>query len=68
MTNSESNFVRIIREICEEEQISLQSYSFDWIFELQKHGKVRYILGYQFDLNTASVNRGQRDHDSSRNS
>jgi glutathione synthase/RimK-type ligase-like ATP-grasp enzyme len=56
MTNSESNFVRIIREICEEEQISLQSYSFDWIFELQKHGKVRYILGYQFGLNTASVN------------
>ena len=56
MTNSESNFVRIIKEICEEEQISLKSYSFDWIFELAKNGTIRYILGYQFGLNTASVN------------
>ena len=56
MTNSESNFVKIIKEICEEEQISLTSYSFDWIFELSKNGKIRYILGYQFGLNTASVN------------
>ncbi len=56
MTNSESNFVRIIKEICEEEQISLKSYSFDWIFELAKNGRIRYILGYQFGLNTASVN------------
>ena len=56
MTNSESNFVKIIKEICEEEQISLKSYSFDWIFELAKNGRIRYILGYQFGLNTASVN------------
>ncbi len=56
MTNSESNFVKIIKEICEEERISLRSYSFDWIFELAKDGKIRYILGYQFGLNSASVN------------
>ena len=56
MTNSESNFVKIIKEICEEEQISLKSYSFDWIFELAKNDRIRYILGYQFGLNTASVN------------
>ena len=56
MTNSESNFVKIIKEICEEEQISLTSYSYDWIFELARDGKIRYILGYQFGLNTASVN------------
>ena len=56
MTNSESNFVRIIKEICAEEQIRLTSYSFDWIFELVKDGKINYILGYQFGLNSASVN------------
>ena len=56
MTNSESNFVKIIKEICEEEQISLTSYSYDWIFELARDRKIRYILGYQFGLNTASVN------------
>jgi glutathione synthase/RimK-type ligase-like ATP-grasp enzyme len=56
MTNSESNFVKIIKEICTEEQIHLTSYSFDWIFELEKEGKINYILGYQFGLNSASVN------------
>lgn len=56
MTNSESNFVKIIKEICAEESIRLTSYSFDWIFQLEKNGKIRYILGYQFGLNSASVN------------
>ena len=56
MTNGESNYVAIIREICAEEGITLQSYSFDWIFRLTKNGKTGYILGYQFGLNAASVN------------
>ena len=56
MTNSETNFVKIIKEICAEEQIHLTSYSFDWIFQLEKNGRICYILGYQFGLNQASVN------------
>ena len=56
MTNSESNYVAIIREICAEEGIELQSFSFDWIFRLTKNGKTGFILGYQFGLNSASVN------------
>ena len=48
MTNSESNYVAIIREICAEEGIELQSFSFDWIFRLTKNGKTGFILGYQF--------------------
>ena len=56
MTNSESNYVAIIREICAEEGIVLQSFSFDWIFRLTKNGKTGFILGYQFGLNSASVN------------
>ena len=56
MTNSESNYVAIIREICTEEDIALQSFSFDWIFRLTKNGKTGFILGYQFGLNSASVN------------
>ena len=47
MTNSESNYVAIIREICAEEGIELQSFSFDWIFRLTKNGKTGFILGYQ---------------------
>ena len=60
MTNSESNYVAIIREICTEEDIALQSFSFDWIFRLTKNGKTGFILGYQFGLNSASVKTALR--------
>ena len=53
--NSESNFVKIIKEICNDESIQLLSFSYDWIFRLEKDGLIRHILGYQFDLNTAAV-------------
>lgn len=56
MTNSESNFVKIIREICAEEDIVLRSYSADWIFMLEKEGRRGIIMGCQFGLNSASVN------------
>ncbi len=56
MENSARNFVRIITEICEEENIELESYSYDWIFRLHKDGVYNYIMGYQFGLNSASVN------------
>ena len=56
MKNSETNFVKIIREICAEENIILKSYSADWIFRLEKDGVHDIILGYQFGLNSASVN------------
>lgn len=55
MTNSASNFVKMIKEICGEENIDLKSFSHDWVFRLQKNGVNRYLIGYQFGLNTASV-------------
>lgn len=55
MENSERNFVKIIKEICEEENIQIESFSYDWIFKLHKNGVYNYILGYQFGLNTCSV-------------
>ena len=56
MQNAETNFVKIIREVCREEEIELRSYSADWIFRLDKNGRHDVILGYQFGLNSASVN------------
>ena len=56
MQNAETNFVKIIREVCREEDIELRSYSADWIFRLDKNGRHDVILGYQFGLNSASVN------------
>lgn len=53
--NSASSYVRMIKEICYENNIEWKSFSYDWVFELSKNSKTRYILGYQFDLNTAAV-------------
>ena len=55
MKNSTRRFVKIISEICEEENIALQSFSYDWIFSLFKNGVYNYIIGYQFGLNSSSV-------------
>lgn len=55
MKNATRPFVAMITEICEEEGISVESFSFDWIFRLCKNGVYQYIYGYQFGLNAASV-------------
>ncbi|MBQ1377922.1 MAG: hypothetical protein IIY77_08115 [Lachnospiraceae bacterium] len=55
MAAKKSNFLRILEDICREEGISLDSFSYGWGHRLRKDGRTRYILGYQFPLNTASV-------------
>lgn len=57
MENRESQYVKILNEICREEGIALSSYSSDWAFMLEKEGKKAFILGYQFGLNPSSVER-----------
>ena len=56
MINKKRNFVRIINEICVEENIALDSLSYDWIFRLSKENKANFIMGYQFGLNLAVSN------------
>lgn len=46
-------FSKIIQEICNENNIKISRMSDDWIMELKKGGKTRYILGYKFDLNSS---------------
>ncbi|MGN0298422.1 MAG: RimK family alpha-L-glutamate ligase [Lachnospiraceae bacterium] len=53
MENSQTNFVKMIYEICKEDNIAVQSYSSDWAFRLEKNGVFHFIQGYQFGLNSA---------------
>lgn len=46
-----NSFRKIIKEICEEEQITVSFLSKDWITVLEKNNKTKYIAGYKFDLN-----------------
>ncbi len=49
-----SNFVRLIKEICKEQEITLSSFGGDWVFLLEKEGKRTFIHGYQFGLDLAA--------------
>ena len=50
-----SEFDKIIKEICEEENIELITYQDNWLKELRKDNKVRFIAGYKFSLNNQSI-------------
>lgn len=49
------NYARIIKEICQENDISCTSFSDDWSFRLEKDEKVKYIYGYRFGLDNGSI-------------
>lgn len=55
MKNSDRQLIKIIRDICAERGITLETYSFDWILKLTYKGKVMFIYGYQFPLNDAAA-------------
>jgi hypothetical protein len=55
MNNSQRMLVKIISEICAENDYKLERYSFDWILQLKKVGKTARVFGYQFENNTATA-------------
>jgi len=55
MKNSQRVMVNIIEEICVEENILCERFSYDWIFRLSKNGKIAHIFGYQFENNSATA-------------
>lgn len=54
MKNSQRNYNSLIKEICNEENIKVETFSDNWIFRLNKDSKYRHILGYRFELNTGT--------------
>ena len=53
MSMSDRQIVKIIREICEENNISFKLYCYDWVMQLEINNKSVYIFGYQFQNNSA---------------
>ena len=51
--SSEKPFFRIMDEICKEKNIKQDIISYGWITKLQKENVSKYIICYQFDLNSA---------------
>lgn len=46
-------FFKIMDELCEEKNIKQEIISYGWITQLKKENVSKYIIGYQFDLNSA---------------
>lgn len=51
----ESQIFKIIKEICNEENIKLKGYSFNYILELKKNDKKLFVFGNKFPNNNASA-------------
>ena len=51
--NQDKPFFKIMDEICLERNIKQDIISYGWITKLQKGNVSKYIIGYQFDLNSA---------------
>lgn len=48
-------FLRMLSEICAEQNITLERYSLGWVRVLTKGASTHYITGYKFDLNPAAA-------------
>jgi glutathione synthase/RimK-type ligase-like ATP-grasp enzyme len=55
MQNSERVLTKILREVCEEQGVAVRAFSADWIFHLSRADTVRYVFGYDFDLNPCTA-------------
>lgn len=45
-------YCSILYSICQEENINFQLLSLNWVKRLEKAGRIHYIVGYKFDLNS----------------
>lgn len=52
--SEEKIFIKIIKELCKEFQINIESKSREWILKLTKGENVKYIIGKKFPLNSES--------------
>jgi len=55
IANQSRILATLLREICAEQGISIQSFSGDWIFRLSSGAASSYVFGYDFALNAATA-------------
>jgi glutathione synthase/RimK-type ligase-like ATP-grasp enzyme len=55
LPNRERVLVALVREIAAEQDMQLDSFSHDWLLRLERGGRARHVLGYNFELNSATA-------------
>lgn len=61
IANSERLFVSILREVCAELGIRMQTYHGGWVLTLRKGARTEHIYGYDFSLNSAAAQQIAKD-------
>jgi len=55
MEDNNRQFVRIVKEICQEHGITFQGFSSDWILQLTTNCRTMFIYGYKLPNNNAAI-------------
>lgn len=55
MSEDTRQLVKIVKEICAENDIDFISFSYDWILQLSANGRKMFIYGYKFPNNNAAI-------------
>ena len=53
--NHERILVEVVREIAKDMGLEYKSFSHDWILQLKQGNKIRHIVGYNFEINSATA-------------
>ncbi len=53
--------VKLLREIAHESGIGMETSGHDWVIRLEKAGVVRWVFGYDFELNSAAAHLLAKD-------
>ena len=59
--NAQRMLVTLLQEVAAEQGIRLTAFSDDWLFCLARDGVVSYVLGYDFDVNSATAKMIAKD-------
>jgi glutathione synthase/RimK-type ligase-like ATP-grasp enzyme len=61
MTDTGRMLAKILRDVCAHDGITLEAFSGDWVFRLEREGRVAHVFGYDFALNSATAHLLAKD-------
>src|SRR5438046_2121066 len=61
MLNTDRLLSTLLKEVAAESGIRMTAFSDDWIFCFQRGGATTYVVGYDFDINSATAKAISKD-------
>ncbi len=61
MADTSRMLAKILRDVCARDGIRLDAFSGDWVFRLERDGRVTHVFGFDFALNSATAHMLAKD-------